>query len=79
MKMLNKIINREATLADLDVLEDICRMTAETSLCGLGKSAPNPVLSSLRYFRQEYLDRITESGPAIPVDLPVKTILPTQS
>ncbi len=70
LNMLNKIIARQATAADLEKLESICRMTAETSLCGLGKAAPNPVLSSLRYFRQEYLDRIEASRPAVPVDLP---------
>lgn len=78
LQILNKIIDRKATEADLDKLENICRMTAETSLCGLGKSAPNPVLSSLRYFRQEYLDRIAESGPAIRVDLLEKTKVKVQ-
>ncbi len=73
LNILNRIIERKATEADLAKLENICNMTAETSLCGLGKSAPNPVLSSLRYFRQEYLDKIAESGPAIPVNLPEKT------
>jgi bidirectional [NiFe] hydrogenase diaphorase subunit len=73
LNILNRIIARQGTLADLDTLQNICEMTAATSLCGLGKAAPNPVLSSLRYFRQEYLDRIAESGPSIEVSLPVQS------
>lgn len=52
---LTKIINGEATEADLVKLEELCDMVKYTSLCGLGQSAPNPVLSTLRYFREEYL------------------------
>ncbi|MGA9380369.1 MAG: NADH-quinone oxidoreductase subunit NuoF, partial [Phormidium sp.] len=52
---LTKIINGEATEADLVKLEELCEMVKFTSLCGLGQSAPNPVLSTLRYFREEYL------------------------
>jgi NADH-quinone oxidoreductase subunit F len=44
----------------LDLLEDLAETIAETSLCGLGKTAPNPVLSTLRYFREEYLAHILE-------------------
>ena len=40
---------------DLALLEDLCDMVKNTSLCGLGQTAPNPVLSTLRYFRDEYL------------------------
>jgi NADH:ubiquinone oxidoreductase subunit F (NADH-binding) len=49
-----------ATLHDLELLEELCDMVANTSLCGLGQSAPNPVLSTLRYFRHEYLEHIEE-------------------
>lgn len=52
--LLTKMINRQATAADLELLESLCGMVRETSLCGLGISAPNPVLSTLRYFKQEY-------------------------
>lgn len=52
---LTKIINGEATEDDLVRLEELCDMVKYTSLCGLGQSAPNPVLSTLRYFREEYL------------------------
>jgi bidirectional [NiFe] hydrogenase diaphorase subunit len=41
-------------MRDLELLEELCEMVQETSLCGLGQSAPNPVLSTLRHFRDEY-------------------------
>lgn len=53
-KLLEKISNRQATEEDIKLLEDLCMMVKETSLCGLGQSSPNPVLSTLRYFRHEY-------------------------
>ena len=52
---LTKILKGEATEADLRHLEALCDMVKNTSLCGLGQSAPNPVLSTLRYFGEEYL------------------------
>ncbi len=57
-QILTKICNGEGTHEDLDVLVDLCGTIKETSLCGLGMSAPNPVLSTLRYFRNEYLEHI---------------------
>ena len=54
--LLRKILDRRATLKDLESLEELCDMVKHTSLCGLGQTAPNPVLSTLRYFRNEYLD-----------------------
>lgn len=56
--LLDKIMNNAATQDDLALLEDLCDVVKHTSLCGLGQSAPNPVMSTLRYFRQEYLDKI---------------------
>jgi len=56
--ILNKFLEGTATEADLEQLENLCEMMQTTSLCGLGKSAPNPVLSSLKYFRHEYLSKI---------------------
>jgi bidirectional [NiFe] hydrogenase diaphorase subunit len=53
-KLLDKISQRKATKDDLALLEELCVMVKETSLCGLGQSAPNPVLSTLRFFRHEY-------------------------
>ena len=54
--LLTKIIDRKATMKDLELLEELCDMVKNTSLCGLGQTAPNPVLSTLRYFRNEYLE-----------------------
>ncbi|MBZ0308010.1 MAG: SLBB domain-containing protein, partial [Anaerolineae bacterium] len=58
--LLNKITNGSATLDDLALLEELCDMVRHTSLCGLGQSAPNPVLSTLKYFRDEYVAHIIE-------------------
>ncbi len=52
--LLEKISLKKATKNDLALLEELCVMVKETSLCGLGQSAPNPVLSTLRFFRKEY-------------------------
>ena len=52
--LLDKISRSQATHKDLALLEELCEVVAATSLCGLGQSAPNPVLSTLRYFRKEY-------------------------
>jgi len=56
--LLSKICDGEATHADLDLLIDLCDVVKNTSLCGLGMTAPNPVLSTLRYFKDEYLQHI---------------------
>jgi bidirectional [NiFe] hydrogenase diaphorase subunit len=53
-RILERITDGSATAADLQTLEELCVMVQETSLCGLGMSAPNPVLSTLRFFRDEY-------------------------
>jgi bidirectional [NiFe] hydrogenase diaphorase subunit len=53
-QLLDRFVERRASLADLERLEQLCAMVQATSLCGLGQAAPNPVLSTLRYFRQEY-------------------------
>jgi bidirectional [NiFe] hydrogenase diaphorase subunit len=58
--LLDKITQGEATLDDLALLERLCDMVKHTSLCGLGQGAPNPVISTLRYFRDEYLAHIVE-------------------
>jgi bidirectional [NiFe] hydrogenase diaphorase subunit len=52
--LLGRFADRQATAADLALLEELCDMVKHASLCGLGQSAPNPVLSTLRYFRPEY-------------------------
>jgi len=59
-ELLNKICKGNATEMDLELLESLAPMVKETSLCGLGQSAPNPLLSTLRYFRDEYLAHVRE-------------------
>jgi bidirectional [NiFe] hydrogenase diaphorase subunit len=58
--LLEKITTGEATRADLAMLEELCELVRGASLCGLGQSAPNPVLTTLKYFRGEYLAHIDE-------------------
>ena len=53
-EMLEKITSGKGTLEDLDKMEELCYYIKANSLCGLGQTAPNPVLSTLRYFRNEY-------------------------
>ena len=60
-QLLTKFKNHQATSADLEQLETLCDMVKHTSLCGLGQAAPNPVLSTLRYFHDEYLAAIRPS------------------
>jgi bidirectional [NiFe] hydrogenase diaphorase subunit len=58
--ILEKITKGEATLTDLAMLEELCELVRSASLCGLGQSAPNPVLTTLKYFRDEYLAHIED-------------------
>ena len=60
LRILEKIVKGEGTMEDLDTLEELGQVIKEGSLCGLGKSAPNPVLSTLRYFRDEYIAHIKD-------------------
>ena len=53
-ELLDRIAKSKGTRKDLSLLEELCEVVQATSLCGLGQSAPNPVLSTLRYFRDEY-------------------------
>lgn len=59
-RLLSKFSTGTATKADLAKLEGLCDLVKHTSLCGLGQTAPNPVLSTLRYFRHEYEDKIRD-------------------
>ncbi len=63
-ELLNRIAEGEGTMEDLAKLEELCEVVANTSLCGLGQTSPNPVRSTLRYFRHEYLELI--DGKHIP-------------
>jgi NADH:ubiquinone oxidoreductase subunit F (NADH-binding)/(2Fe-2S) ferredoxin/NAD-dependent dihydropyrimidine dehydrogenase PreA subunit len=60
LDILEKITNGEGTEEDLFLLEDISNMVVESSLCALGGSAPNPVLTTLKYFREEYEAHVKE-------------------
>ncbi len=60
LEYLDKIIEGKATLEDLDTLEELCYHIKKASLCGLGQTAPNPVVSTLRYFRDEYIAHIVD-------------------
>jgi bidirectional [NiFe] hydrogenase diaphorase subunit len=53
-RMLTKITNGSATMEDLAKLEELCVMVKDASLCALGGTCPNPIYSTLRYFRDEY-------------------------
>ena len=60
LEILTKITDGNATMEDLKKLEELCYYIKENSLCGLGQTAPNPVLSTLRYFKDEYIAHIEE-------------------
>ncbi len=60
LEMLNKITEGKATLEDLDKMEELCYHIKGNALCALGQTAPNPVLSTLRYFRDEYEAHVVE-------------------
>jgi len=74
-QILKKFSERKATEEDLAMLEELCEMVSSTSLCGLGKTAPNPVITSLKYFRHEYLERMQSANQPVPVELPEKADL----
>ena len=59
-EILEKIIAGKATLEDLDKLEELAHYIKENSLCGLGQTAPNPVLATLKFFRDEYIAHIVD-------------------
>jgi NADH-quinone oxidoreductase subunit F len=58
--ILQRIVDGEGALEDLDALQEIGEAVQEGSLCGLGKTAPNPVLTTMKYFREEYLAHVVE-------------------
>ena len=60
LEMLTKVTEGTATLEDLDKMEQLCYYIKANSLCGLGQTAPNPVLSTLRYFRDEYVAHVVD-------------------
>ena len=60
LQILDKIIEGKGEMKDLDLLEELADTITNTALCGLGKSAANPVVSSIRYFRDEYIAHIVD-------------------
>ena len=60
LEILEKITKGQAEMEDLDRLEELCNHLKTSSLCALGQTAPNPVLSTLRYFREEYIAHIVD-------------------
>ncbi len=60
LEMLTKITEGKGTLEDLDKMEELCYYIKKNALCGLGQTAPNPVLSTLRFFRDEYVAHIVD-------------------
>ena len=60
LEMLDQITKGNATLEDLDKLEELCNYIKANSLCGLGQTAPNPVLATLKFFRDEYVAHVVD-------------------
>ena len=59
-EILEKICDGRGEVSDIDKLEELCEQIKSSALCGLGQTAPNPVLSTLRYFRDEYIAHVTD-------------------
>lgn len=59
-ELLNKITSRKGTMADIDALKQLAYMIKGSSLCGLGQTAPNPVISTMKYFWDEYMDFVKD-------------------
>jgi len=60
LELLEKITSGNGTVEDIELLEQLCYYVRDNSICGLGKSAPNPTLSTLKYFRDEYMAHVQE-------------------
>ena len=74
LKILEKIVKGKGEMKDLDTLEELAMAVKDGSLCGLGKTAPNPVLSTLKYFRDEYIAHIKDKRCPAGVCSAMKTI-----
>ncbi|MBQ8168162.1 NADH-quinone oxidoreductase subunit NuoF [bacterium] len=75
LKILEKIVAGKGELSDLDILEELAHTVKDGSLCGLGKTAPNPVLSTLKYFKDEYIAHIVDKKCPAGVCTAMKTIV----
>ncbi|MBP3629777.1 MAG: 4Fe-4S binding protein, partial [Anaerotignum sp.] len=60
LEILERIVAGKGELSDLDMLEELADTITNTALCGLGKTAANPVVSTLKYFRDEYVEHIVD-------------------
>lgn len=60
LEILEKITEGKGTIEDLDILEELCYSVKDGSLCGLGQTAPNPVLTTLKYFKEEYIAHVKD-------------------
>ena len=60
LEILNRITEGNGTMEDIDRLEELSNIIKDTALCGLGQSAPNPVLSTLKYFKEEYVEHVKD-------------------
>lgn len=60
LEILERIVDGKGTLEDLDVLEELSHMITDTALCGLGKSAAQPVMSTMKFFREEYEQHVVD-------------------
>ena len=60
LEMLDKITKGNGTLEDIDRMEELCHYIKQNSLCGLGQTAPNPVLATLKFFREEYVAHVVD-------------------
>lgn len=74
LKILEKIVKGQGEMKDLETIEELALAVKDGSLCGLGKTAPNPVLSTLKYFRDEYLSHIQDKKCPAGVCTAMKTI-----
>ena len=74
-ELLSRITQGMGTHADMTLLQDLCETVKYTSLCGLGQSAPNPVMSTIKYFEHEYLahivDRVCPAGQCQIAPIPI--------
>ncbi|NLY44802.1 MAG: NADH-quinone oxidoreductase subunit NuoF [Tissierella sp.] len=75
LEIMEKIVAGKANMRDLDLLEELAYTVTETSLCGLGKTAANPVLSTMKYFKNEYIEHIVDKKCHSKVCEALKTII----
>ena len=79
LKILEKIVAGKGEMKDLDTLEELAHAVKDGSLCGLGKTAPNPVLSTLKYFRDEYIAHIKDKKSPAGVCTAMKKLVINES